>query len=94
MGCLKLAYSLEKSTVLRCVWNAEEQQKNRVSWYDYGARFYDPQIGRWTTVDPHAEKYLSISTYTYCYNNPLKLIDLDGKDPGDFFKTKNGAAKD
>ncbi len=62
--------------------------------YDYGARFYDPQIGRWTTVDPHAEKYLSISTYTYCYNNPLKLIDLDGKDPGDFFKTKNGAAKD
>ncbi len=80
MGCLKLAYSLEKSTVLRCVWNAEEQQKNRVSWYDYGARFYDPVIARWTTVDQHAEKYFEYSPFVYTYNNPIKNIDPDGMD--------------
>ena len=79
MGCLKLAYSLEKSTVLRCVWNAEEQQKNRVSLYDYGARFYDPQIGRWNALDPKANKYYAISPNAYCADNPIRFIDPDGK---------------
>ena len=78
MGCLKLAYSLEKSTVLRCVWNAKEQQKNRVSWYDYGARFYDPQIGRWHGIDPLAEITNSVTPYHYCLNNPIKFIDPTG----------------
>jgi len=78
MGCLKLAYSLEKPTVLRCVWNAEEQQKNRVSWYDYGARFYDPQIGRWTIVDPLTEIYTSTTPYAYVRNNPIKAFDPNG----------------
>lgn len=45
---------------------------------DYGARFYDPAIARWTTVDPLAEKYLSISPYVYVANNPLSNIDPDG----------------
>jgi len=45
-------------------------------------------------VDPHAEKYYSISPYTYCLSNPIRLIDIDGKDPGDFFKTTDAAAKD
>jgi RHS repeat-associated protein len=81
MGCLKLAYSLEKSTVLRCVWNAAEQQKNRVSWYDYGARFYDPQIGRFGSIDRLAEKFSFQSPYCYAANNPIKNIDKNGKNP-------------
>jgi len=80
MGCLKLTYGLEKSTVLRCVWNASEQQKNRVSWYDYGARFYDPQIGRWHVIDNKAEKYYSWNPYIYAINDPIKFIDPDGND--------------
>lgn len=50
-------------------------------WYDYRARYYDPQIGRWHSVDPLAVISLSWNTYTYCQNNPLRLIDLFGMAP-------------
>ncbi len=46
--------------------------------YDYGARMYDPLVGRWTSVDPMAEKYYHISPYAMCGGNPFKYIDLSG----------------
>ena len=45
---------------------------------DFGARHYDPIVPRWTTQDPLAEKYFSISPYAYCAGDPVNLVDPSG----------------
>ena len=47
---------------------------------DYGARYYAPAFGRWTTPDPLADKYYSVSPYAFCGNNPVNFVDPFGMD--------------
>ena len=60
-------------------YNSKElDTKKGLNWYDYGAREYDAVLGRFTTMDPMAEKYYAVSPYTYCVNNPIKFVDPTG----------------
>lgn len=51
--------------------------------YYYGARYYDPVVSMWASVDPMAEKYAGWSPYNYTSLNPVNLIDPDGRDQKD-----------
>jgi RHS repeat-associated protein len=63
------------------LYNGKELDRmHGLNMYDYGARMYDPQLGRFHTVDPMADDPLNIdfTPYHYVTNNPLKFIDPTG----------------
>ncbi|WP_370288388.1 RHS repeat-associated core domain-containing protein [Elizabethkingia sp. JS20170427COW] len=74
-------------------YNGKELQETGM--YDYGARMYMPDIGRFGTQDALGEMYYSYSPYGYVANNPIKFIDptgmwIDIKDGDNTYRYNNG----
>ena len=62
-----------------CKYGSKELDRtNGLDLYDSEARWYDPLLGRTTTMDPLAEKYYGLSPYAWCAGNPVKFVDPDG----------------
>ncbi|MCB0606356.1 MAG: RHS repeat-associated core domain-containing protein [Lewinella sp.] len=49
-----------------------------LNWNDYGARWYDPALGRWNMMDPLAGEFYAWSPFSYVYNNPIIFVDPFG----------------
>ena len=62
------------------LFNAKELDEETGLYY-YGARYLNPKDTRWLSVDPMFEKYVGMTPYNYCAGNPVKLVDVDGREP-------------
>ena len=65
------------SNSARCSFTGKEKD-SETGYYYFGARYYNPDLSLWLSVDPMADKYPSLSPYNYCAWNPMKLVDPDG----------------
>jgi len=77
-------------------YNGKEwQDELGLNVYDYGARNYDPAIGRFFSMDKFSDSYYNITPYQYTANNPVRLIDVNGEyiwiyENGNKYKYENG----
>ena len=69
----------ENTPILGPIFSGKEKDSETVYYY-FGARYYNPDLSLWLSVDPMADKYPSLSPYNYCAWNPLKLVDPDGSE--------------
>jgi RHS repeat-associated protein len=76
------------NTKNKYLYNGKEMHDDwSLNLLDYGARFYDSALGRWSVIDNKTEKYSSVSPYIYCLNDPIIFLDPDGNE---IYYSQNG----
>ncbi|MDP4209189.1 MAG: DUF6443 domain-containing protein [Bacteroidota bacterium] len=78
-----LAFKRNNTDINKYLYNGKELQDETIGStdlgeYDYGARYFDPQIGRFTGIDPICEAFRYVTPYNYTENDPVGSIDLWG----------------
>ena len=70
----------QRSTNWNAMYTFSAKEKDTETGYSYfGARYYSSDLSIWLSVDPMSDKYPSSSPYTYCANNPVRLVDPNGE---------------
>jgi len=74
------------------LYNGKELQEDLgLQWYDYGARMYQADVGRWFAVDPLEQFH---SPYNYAGNNPILFVDPNGMYSNHFDQNDDKGAYD
>jgi RHS repeat-associated protein len=74
-----LDYTLQESKKDKFMYNKQELDTDfGLNWYSYRFRSYDPQLRRFTSVDPLAEKFADLTTFQFASNDPISKIELEG----------------
>ena len=70
-----------ESCIVHCFTFSAKEKDSETGLSYFGSRYYNSDLSIWLSVDPMSDKYLSLSPYTYCANNPVKLVDPNGEFP-------------
>jgi RHS repeat-associated protein len=74
------SYQRENSVNQNYLYNGKEKQDELgLGWYDYGARMYMADLGRWGAIDSKSELYFATTPFAYVLNQPTQAVDPDGK---------------
>lgn len=71
----------------------DDELKGEGNSYDFGARIYDPRLGRFLSLDPKSSHYPDLSPYCFAANSPIVLIDEEGEGPVYVVQSKSQSEK-
>ena len=64
----------------------DNEVKGNGNSVDFGARIYDPRLGRFLSLDPRIRDFPDLSPFAFAANIPIRYVDVDGEGPGDRVK--------
>ena len=68
-----------KLLITHCYTFSAKEKDSETGLSYFGSRYYSSDLSIWLSVDPMSDKYPSLSPYTYCADNPVKLVDPNGE---------------